>query len=361
MYDLPEPSPDFDAFEAVLLGKMEPEKAHIVELGMDLEVQKIVTEKCLGRNWFPPEHKDRGALFEQHAAVYHRLGYDFVPAWPEWPTHPPSKSRVTRDTAELAIRDRTWVEEGYGLITSEKEFDAFPWDDLRHDNAPLDMISPHLARGQKMTAGCTLFEHVLERLLGYEGLFYMLHDNEKLAGRVFHEWGSRVFDFYESAARRSDVGAIFHADDLGFKTSTMISPAMLGKHVFPWFKRFAGLAHNAGKPFFYHCCGNIYPEVIEDLIEEVGIDGYHSFEDVILSVTEFKARYGKRVAALGGVDMDKMSRLDEKGLRAYVKAILDECVPGGRFAIGAGNTVANYIPFENYMAMLDEARQWRAA
>jgi len=29
-----------------------------------------------------------------------------------------------------------------------------------------------------------------------------------------------------------------------------------------------------------------------------------------------------------------------------------------RFALGSGNTVANYIPARNYLAMLDEARQW---
>jgi len=34
-------------------------------------------------------------------------------------------------------------------------------------------------------------------------------------------------------------------------------------------------------------------------------------------------------------------------------------MPGGRFAFGSGNTIANYIPLKNYAIMLDEARRWR--
>ena len=63
------------------------------------------------------------------------------------------------------------------------------------------------------------------------------------------------------------------------------------------------------------------------------------------------------MAALGGVDMDKLGRMGEADLRAYVRKILDQCMPG-RFALGSGNTVANYIPVENYLAMVDEARRW---
>lgn len=64
-------------------------------------------------------------------------------------------------------------------------------------------------------------------------------------------------------------------------------------------------------------------------------------------------KYGDRVAALGGIDMDKLGRMDEKELRKYVRDTLEKCIPG-RYALGSGNTVANYIPLQNYLAMLDE-------
>lgn len=115
-----------------------------------------------------------------------------------------------------------------------------------------------------------------------------------------------------------------------------------------------------GKMFWYHCCGNIYDSgVVEDLIEDVQIDALHSFQDAVPPAADFKSRYGDRVAALGGVDMDKLARMDEASLRGYVRGILDRCMPRGRFALGSGDSVANHIPLANYFTMLDESRRWR--
>jgi uroporphyrinogen decarboxylase len=212
----------------------------------------------------------------------------------------------------------------------------------------------------KIAVETEFFEHVLEVLLGYEGLFIKLYDDPELVTRVFARWGQKIADFYASVIDMEEVGGIFHGDDLGFKTSTLLSPDALRQYVFPWLKEYAALAHSHGKMFWYHCCGNMYDGgVFEDLIEDVQIDAFHSFQDVILPAADFKARYGDRVAALGGVDMDRLTRLDETGLRTYIRDILERCVPGGRFALGSGNTIANYVPLRNYFIMLEEAQRWQ--
>ena len=56
--------------------------------------------------------------------------------------------------------------------------------------------------------------------------------------------------------------------------------------------------------------------------------------------------------------MDKLSRLDKNSLRNYIRNILDECMPGGRYALGSGKSIANYIPVENYLIMLEEGLRW---
>ena len=53
--------------------------------------------------------------------------------------------------------------------------------------------------------------------------------------------------------------------------------------------------------------------------------------------------------------LDKLARLPEPALRAHVRTIIDACMPGGRFALGSGNTVCNYVPLKNYFAMVEEA------
>jgi len=108
--------------------------------------------------------------------------------------------------------------------------------------------------------------------------------------------------------------------------------------------------------FWFHCCGNIYKQnVIELLIDEARIDAFHSFQDVILPVTEFVRRYGKRVAAFGGIDLDKLCSLGEKELRQLIRSTLDSCMATGRYALGTGNSVASYVPLKNWLILLEEA------
>ena len=91
-----------------------------------------------------------------------------------------------------------------------------------------------------------------------------------------------------------------------------------------------------------------------DLIASVGIDAKHSYEDVILPITEAKRLWGDRVAVLGGVDMDLLTQGSVEQVRARVREIMRVCAPDGGFALGTGNSVANYIPVKNYLTMLDE-------
>ena len=75
---------------------------------------------------------------------------------------------------------------------------------------------------------------------------------------------------------------------LATKNATMIfRPIYWRKYVFPWQKRVVEAVHKAGKPFVLHSCGQL-EAVMEDLINDVKIDAKHSFEDVILPVTEAK-------------------------------------------------------------------------
>jgi uroporphyrinogen decarboxylase len=117
------------------------------------------------------------------------------------------------------------------------------------------------------------------------------------------------------------------------------------------------IARSKGKPYLLHSCGKL-DEIMDDLIDDVGIDGKHSFEDAILPVTQAKGLYGGRIALLGGIDMDFLCRSGEQDIRRRVADTLDVCMKGGGYCLGTGNTVANYVPLDNFLAMLDEGRRY---
>ena len=122
--------------------------------------------------------------------------------------------------------------------------------------------------------------------------------------------------------------------------------------------RMAEMSHAAGRPYLLHACGNL-AEVMDDLIDDVGIDAKHSFEDTIESVIDAKRLYGDRIAMLGGIDIDFMCRADEDAVRRRVRETLDACHEGGGYVLGSGNSIANYVPLSNYLAMQDEGARYQ--
>jgi uroporphyrinogen decarboxylase len=94
---------------------------------------------------------------------------------------------------------------------------------------------------------------------------------------------------------------------------------------------------------------------MEDLIEDVKIDGKHSFEDAIIPIQDFQARFGSRIAVLGGLDVNILSASSPEEVKKHTRRLIEICGSRGRFAVGSGNSIPSYVPVQNYLAMVDEA------
>ena len=57
--------------------------------------------------------------------------------------------------------------------------------------------------------------------------------------------------------------------------------------------------------------------------------------------------------------MNRIARATVEEVRAHTRELVQRCAAGGGWALGTGNSVANYIPTENFMAMLDEFEKLR--
>jgi len=99
---------------------------------------------------------------------------------------------------------------------------------------------------------------------------------------------------------------------------------------------------------------------MDELIDDVGIDGKHSFEDIIMPVESFVAKFGERISTIGGVDVDLLSRSTKTEIRSRVRAILEACAGSGAYVLGSGNSITNYVPSENFLTMIDECQQFNA-
>jgi uroporphyrinogen decarboxylase len=75
-------------------------------------------------------------------------------------------------------------------------------------------------------------------------------------------------------------------------------------------------------------------------------------------VEQVYQQYADRIAIVGGVDINLLASGTEEQVRKRTRQILEACAPGGHYVLGTGNSVVNYIPISNYLAMLDEGRKW---
>ncbi|MCX7917786.1 MAG: hypothetical protein N2589_06660 [bacterium] len=354
---LKNPEPNFEEFKNVLKGEKKAEKVHFAELLMDYEVKRYITERYLEEKWIEYSEATKEKYIKQEINFWYKLRYDYVRIAGGVVFQ--GKERKTKDTAILSKGERGWVEEGIGMITNWSDFENYPWQKKEEiDYSIYEIASKNLPDGMKMVVcpSSGVFEISSETLLGFENMSYLMTDNFPLVEAVFNRVGEIIYEFYKNVVDIDNVEGFFQGDDLGFKTSTFLSPEHLRKLVIPWHKKYAEIAHQKEKMYWFHCCGNI-SNVIDDFINDVKIDAFHSFQDEIIPVWEFKEKYGDKIAVLGGVDVDKLSSYDEKNLRKYVKEILNKCMPY-RYALGSGNSIANYIPIENYLIMLDEGMKY---
>ena len=110
------------------------------------------------------------------------------------------------------------------------------------------------------------------------------------------------------------------------------------------------LIHQSGRPAILHSCGNL-KLLWDDIIDDLKFDGKHSYEDTILPVEEAYETYGSRIAILGGIDVDFLCRSTPEQIRRRCRAILEQTMSRGGYALGSGNSIADYIPAENFDAM----------
>lgn len=251
---------------------------------------------------------------------------------------------------------RTETSEAHAVIHSWDDFERYPWPP---EGEPIqfhhfETVAGLLPDGVKIVGGVAMgpYEWV-SQMMGTVGLSYALADAPDLVAAMFSRIGSLHRSALRQLATMDSIGALRQGDDLGFKTATFLRPEHLRRFVFPIYRSMTDIAHRHGKPFILHSCGNL-GLVYEDLIERCRIDAKHSFEDVILPVEQFKARYGQRITPLGGIDVDVICRSAPDELRRYTRRKIEACFADGHWALGTGNSLPDFMPVENFIVVLEE-------
>ncbi|MCX7803736.1 MAG: nucleoside 2-deoxyribosyltransferase [Planctomycetota bacterium] len=336
-----EPAPDYRRLLKTVRHE-EPDRVPLAELGVDPSIKA----RCLGR---------AVANVRDDVEFWWRAGYDYIPLRPayEFPHTMPSTTTTGTPGYGGGMEDApASVSLAHpGVIGDFPDLDRYPWPEPATDAyyAPLREAAACLPEGMGIISGVGGIFTRTWMLLGFEEFCLALSERPGLVVEIFDRVGTIQCAALRRVVACEKVVAVWYGDDLAYSGSTLVSPEVYRRYLFPWMERLASIAHDAGLPFFFHSDGKLW-DVIPDLIA-LGVDALHPIEPKAMDINEVKVRYGERLALIGNIDMNLMALGKPGDVRALVRRRIRDLAPGGGYAVGVNPGVAHYVRLENYHAL----------
>ena len=341
---MPDAHPDFSRLQAAISRDRLPDRVPVAEVEVDFEVM----EAFIGR---PISGLDALCDFWKAA------GYDYalLPVRGQWLSDS-FQIKVSEGVLHGEVHDTASTFDGAG-VTDQAGFEAYPW--IGPEGLYLrdvDLIEDLLPQGMKLVVTVGPIFSGVWRCMGLESFSFACVDNPELVHAVCDKIGEITVKIVENVAQRDYVGAIWLGDDLAYTQGLMTSPEFLRNEIFPFYRQIGDLCRQYGKLFIFHSDG-LLAEVFDDLVG-CGIQAVHPNEPTSVDIVEVKRQWGDRVALVGNIDVDLLSRGTPDEVAQATRRLIDHVAPGGGFALGSGNSVTKYVPLANYKAMLEAVRQY---
>jgi uroporphyrinogen decarboxylase len=345
------PAPDWQRLRRVLLLEGEPDRVPLVELGVDQPVK----EAFLGRPIRTPADE---------IDFWYQAGYDYVSLCPGYWVRAPEA--VPREGWRRSLvgahygagqRERVWGTEGVGVLTTMDDFRAYHWptlDDVDWSFLAYCLQPGNLPAGMKVIARAGDIFTWVWQLMGLETFCFALVENRELVEALFDRVGNFIYSIFlrEVEMDQHDlIMALWYSDDIAYTEGLLCAPAVFRQYLFPWMKKIGDLARQKGVPYLYHSDGDLW-QVLDDLAA-CGVNALQPVEPKAMDAEELKRKEGHRFCLCGNVDLDRLARGTPAEVEAMVRARLAQLAPGGGYCVGSSNTVPDYVPLANYVAMLN--------
>jgi 5-methyltetrahydrofolate--homocysteine methyltransferase len=275
----------------------------------------------------------------------------------------PFKKRNEDGTLSLAA-DRS--------IKSRKDFDekiVTPGDeDIEEKMAYVREYRKALDESGTKIGFCVLhsayFQTLYEFMIGLEDCMTMVYEDRDFIEELL-EISSNYWTKFVKRAIDEGVDFIWPADDVAFKTGLFLPPKIMKEMWLPHLKRIIEPALDAGKPVMFHSDGKI-DDIVPWLIDS-GVDCINPMDPYGVDYREYKKKFGDRLCLSGNIDIEyPLAHGTPEEVDNDVKEHMEILKPGGGYVACSSHSIVNYIPHENYMAMINaihkygsyEGEQW---
>ena len=338
--------PDIEQF----IKTLRLEKASFIPTA-ELGVHPKIKERFLG--------KPIAGLKEEVEFSY-KAGYDYVKLQPTADFNP---AKIGIDEEDIKIKDDgnaqvNWASEGKGVITNETEFERYEFPSKNDFNyTRLAEVKGFLPDGMGVIGQYGDIFTMTWEMMGFETFSFALFENPDLIKNLNEILGELVLSMFEVFAQHDNVDVLWYSDDIAFTNGLIVSPDVLDQFIFPWLKKISELAKKYKKPLIFHTDGILYD--VFDKIIDCGVDAIHPIEPKAMELADVKEKYGKKLCLIGNIDVDLLARGTPEQVRTKIEENIGIAGYNGGYIIGSGNSIPEYVSYENYLTMLEFTKELR--
>jgi uroporphyrinogen decarboxylase len=333
--------PDFENLRTTLMGG----RGHRVP-NIELVIDQEIKNGYLGR---PVE------TLADEIEFRYQAGYDY--AWVTVGMIDPAgtvNKEFVEDSDEKHFQgedQRVWADEHEGRIRTRDDVEQYPWPTVETlDFSPFEEARDLLKPGMKLIAILGKVFTAAWQLTGFERFCEMIYENPDLVANLVTRIGRLQVDVCRRVAAFDTVGAVWAADDVAYHSGPMISPAWLEENIFTYYRQMGEILHEADKPFIYHSDGDM--TALLDMIVDCGIHALHPVEPESMDIYQLRKRVIGKLCLLGNIRVHTLSTAGPDEIRELVRDRIENLGYEGAYCVGSSNSVPNYVPLENYKAML---------
>ena len=248
-------------------------------------------------------------------------------------------------------------------IKSRSDADRIIWPGPTDMEERLQYVREYVAAAKGTDVGVIfcgfcIFQTLYEFVMGMDNCMVMLMEDEDF----FNELMSRSADYYAKlvqCAVDEGIDMIFAADDFAYKSGLLVRPEIFKRLWRPHFDRILEPARNANIPIIFHSDGKV-DDCVEMLID-MGVNCLTPMDPSGVNYADYKKRYGNKVTLHGNIDIQwPLAPGTPEEVEKDVKDHMDVLKPGGKWVAGSSHSIVNYIPHENFIAMINAIHKYGA-
>ena len=295
-----------------------------------------------------------------------RIAGDDAMRFPERVLEESATMRTYWDT-NGALRKDLHLPEGWTsqwldfTIKVREDWDRERWrmayNDERIPETALETYGRARAEGKFVCYSSHACFHPTWMRIGMEHMFMTMLDDPDFIYSMNAAHAQLVIDIYEGIKRIGIAfDGAFMADDLGYRASPLISPALYRKLVLPHHRRLCEHFAADGLRTILHSDGNIEPLIPHFL--DAGFAGLHPLEvKAGLDVRNLKPRFGDRLVFFGNIDVRTLAGTREE-IEEEIASKLPIAKENGGYIYHSDHSVPNDVSLENYRFALEMVRKY---